>query len=328
MSSLSAHLREAGDHGRLAFHPECPICRDERLAGALPTDAIVSRRTQALFAAGVLAWSSATPVAVLAAEPDQEREGTAAPEQIAGIDPAANADFDPGGESTELPFDAGPPADTQAAPAPEEETEALEQEPATDEVAPVADAGDQASAQVPAEPSAPRPTESVAPQPTPEATPVAAPTPTPAEQAAKPTPSVADADSHIRALAPVQPRREERQESAGAPAPPVRTAPAPQPAPAVPASEPSETTTVYVAQVPAAPAPAANSKVSTARPGDRFHVVVAGESLWSISKDVLGADASVAQVARHVNRLWELNSERIGTGDPDLLMVGTRLALR
>ena len=63
-------------------------------------------------------------------------------------------------------------------------------------------------------------------------------------------------------------------------------------------------------------------------PATAFHVVLAGESLWSIAKDVLGDDASVAQIAREVNRLWELNSDRIGTGDPDLLMVGTRLALR
>ena len=53
-----------------------------------------------------------------------------------------------------------------------------------------------------------------------------------------------------------------------------------------------------------------------------------GESLWSIAKDLLGEDASVARIAREVNRLWELNSARIGTGEPDLLMVGTRIALR
>ena len=74
MASLSAHLREAGDHGALAFHPECPVCRDERLAGTLSADALVGRRTQALFAAGVLALSSATPTVALAQEPDQEQE--------------------------------------------------------------------------------------------------------------------------------------------------------------------------------------------------------------------------------------------------------------
>ena len=45
MASLSRHLREAGDHGRLGFHPACPVCCDERLAGTLPVDTIVSRRS-------------------------------------------------------------------------------------------------------------------------------------------------------------------------------------------------------------------------------------------------------------------------------------------
>jgi nucleoid-associated protein YgaU len=64
------------------------------------------------------------------------------------------------------------------------------------------------------------------------------------------------------------------------------------------------------------------------RKADRFHVVQRGESLWSIARDLLGHDASVARIAREVNRLWELNSERIGTGEPDLVMAGTRLVLR
>jgi hypothetical protein len=56
--------------------------------------------------------------------------------------------------------------------------------------------------------------------------------------------------------------------------------------------------------------------------------VLVGESLWSIATDVLGAGATPAQVAREVHRLWKLNRDRIGSGDPDLLAVGTRLALR
>ena len=37
-----------------------------------------------------------------------------------------------------------------------------------------------------------------------------------------------------------------------------------------------------------------------ARRGDRTHVVYAGESLWSIARDLLGPDASNAAVAHHV----------------------------
>jgi hypothetical protein len=62
--------------------------------------------------------------------------------------------------------------------------------------------------------------------------------------------------------------------------------------------------------------------------GERFHIVRPGESLWSIAKAQLAPDASVAAVAREVNRLWELNETRIATGSPDLLIAGTRLVLR
>src|SRR3954451_6024665 len=77
MASLTAHLREPGDHGRLPFHPACPVCSEQRLAGALPADALLTRRSQALLAAGVLAFSSVAPASVLAAEGDQVEVGTA-----------------------------------------------------------------------------------------------------------------------------------------------------------------------------------------------------------------------------------------------------------
>jgi nucleoid-associated protein YgaU len=100
-------------------------------------------------------------------------------------------------------------------------------------------------------------------------------------------------------------------------------------APAV-AAQPQVAPTAQVAR----PAAAAGATVVVrhagrpARAGDRVHVVFAGESLWSISRDVLGADATVADTAREVDRLWALNRARIGTGDRDLLPVGTRLVLR
>jgi len=108
-------------------------------------------------------------------------------------------------------------------------------------------------------------------------------------------------------------------------------APAPEPAPATEAVPVAESTTA------AQPAPEAAEPVSThvastnkggAAPGDRFHVVRPGESLWSIAADLLGERATVPRIAREVNRLWELNDDRIGTGRPDLLFAGTRLRLR
>jgi nucleoid-associated protein YgaU len=57
------------------------------------------------------------------------------------------------------------------------------------------------------------------------------------------------------------------------------------------------------------------------------HVVEAGQSLWLIAESVLGNDAGDAQVAAEVERLWQLNAERIGTGDPDLIYPGQELRL-
>src|SRR4051794_24800803 len=100
MASLSRHLREAGDHGRLGFHPACPVCCDERLAGALPVDTLVSRRSQALMAAGVLVFSSAAPASVLAAGGDQDQEGTV--DSVTTSDPALDPDA-VAGDAEELP---------------------------------------------------------------------------------------------------------------------------------------------------------------------------------------------------------------------------------
>jgi hypothetical protein len=61
---------------------------------------------------------------------------------------------------------------------------------------------------------------------------------------------------------------------------------------------------------------------------ERVHVVKPGESLWAIAEKRLGPRASDAEIAREVNRLWELNATKvIKTGDPDLILPGQRLRL-
>jgi hypothetical protein len=52
-----------------------------------------------------------------------------------------------------------------------------------------------------------------------------------------------------------------------------------------------------------------------------------GDSLWSIATRQLDSGASPAELARVVHMLWTLNEDRIATGDPDLLPVGTLLRL-
>ena len=55
-------------------------------------------------------------------------------------------------------------------------------------------------------------------------------------------------------------------------------------------------------------------------------VVEPGESLWSISQERLGPNASAAQVASETERIFELNQDRVG-GDPNLILVGQELML-
>ncbi|MGH2901517.1 MAG: LysM peptidoglycan-binding domain-containing protein [Solirubrobacteraceae bacterium] len=78
--------------------------------------------------------------------------------------------------------------------------------------------------------------------------------------------------------------------------------------------------------LPASPASASAS--DHAEPADRTHTIHPGESLWSIAGDLLGESATPTQIAREVHRLWEINEDVIATGDPNLLMIGTRLRLR
>jgi hypothetical protein len=317
VASLSAHLRQTEAHGQLSFHPECPICRAERLSGTLPAQASVARRAQAAVLAGVLAASAVTPTVAVAQEPDQVSEGTIAPEE-AGGDPALNPDFDPGGESDDLPFDAPDAPESEPALDPEPgDPGPLEQEPTTDVEGPVADAGDGAE-----EP------EAVAPAPVATATPTPSPTPSAPDAPESSQPPAVPVDE--QATPPAQPRDEGKAEREPSRRDRARDERAQQQRTAPVAVAPAETVAPTASTEPA-PVVAARVVVATrgsARPGDHVHVVRAGESLWSIARDFLGSDASPARIARKVNTLWELNGARIATGDPDLLMVGTELRLR
>jgi hypothetical protein len=324
MGSLTPHLLEPGDHGRLPFHPSCPVCRRERLLGTLSQEPVVSRRTQAVVASGVLAFSAGAPGLAVAAVPDRQAEGIAAPEDLPGAevdDPA----FDPGGE-TSLPFETAPAPsvtdddDGEGAP--------IDAEPIDDpdgRLAPlVAEDGDSAegdgsptSDEVP--PAIGDGTSGVTGTPSPPATapPVAVDVGVPDSPSTSPTHETQRDRRSEKRPAREGPELEEQTPVAQAPAPAV-----PPPAEenlTVPATQPASTTPSSAA--------AARERGSSLRDA-RAYVVQSGDSLWSIAKRLLGADASPAQIAREVNRLWSLNEERIATGDPDLLMVGTKLTLR
>ena len=79
----------------------------------------------------------------------------------------------------------------------------------------------------------------------------------------------------------------------------------------------------------AAPATQGSGTTRHSKPSDgRIHIVRPGESLWTIAEDLLGSDASATNIAAEVARLWEVNRERIPSGDPDLIAVGQQLKLR
>lgn len=325
MASLTAHLRRTDDHGRLPFHPGCPVCCGERLAGALPADAILGPRARAALATGVLAFSSATPAAVLAAEPVQEQEGASAPDQVPVDDAPSAPGFDPGGTPSDLPFTATPEAAAPPDPA-EDGTVPLEQEPATDEDAPLDDPGDGTGSQSPGDQPPTVPTDPVPAAPSPQPTVPAAPSEPPASPPAVETPATtpAEPEPDITAPKPDTTRGVHRSPRPSVPQT-LGAQRAPRPAPVVDLSAP---TTAHVAQAqPEASSPTVVNHRSAARHADGVHVVRRAESLWSIAADALGAGASAASIAREVNRLWDLNRDRIGTGDRDLILVGTRLTL-
>jgi hypothetical protein len=273
----------------------------------------------------MLAFSAALAAPVAAQEPDRTHEGTTPPE--APADPEADAPtFDPGGDTT-LPLDVGPTpsvgsGDDTGVGAP------LDAEPIRDpdapDPSPQSDAtpgltgeetptppGDEEPAD-PADPSADLPTQ---PGPAPTAQPDAS---TPQTQHLE-----AEARPSLRSAA-----RLTRRASVPAPIgrPPEPPLDGPHSALPIAASD----TTPRGSDAPA-PQLVVNTRARTTganRNGAKVHVVQPGESLWAIAENLLGSAASPARIAREVRRLWSLNEARIGTGDPDVLMVGTELRLR
>jgi LysM domain len=360
MSSLPSHLLllETGDHGRLDFHPSCPVCRRERLVGMLRSRPVVSRRLQAALATGVLAFSAAAPaVAAIPPERDRQQEGVAAPERPTSggrerlSDGVDDPDFDPGGD-TALPFAVGAP---DTAPTDEEDGDTglgppIDVEPREDPSAHVI-APDEPDSETPAGGDAPVPPAEAAPVPPPPAS--AEPTPAPPPPATMEAPAEADEpaspdsrgskeksepgrdrgspngttitrpDATTRTVEPRLSLQSSRPARAGDVAPTVPQLRETSPLPAQTARA-SASEQVAVAS-PSAPAEEGPRPLQGQA---RFYVVQSGDSLWSIARTLLGPSASPARIAREVDRLWELNKDRIGTGNPDLLMVGTKLRLR
>jgi len=302
----------------------------------LSPEPLISRRAQAALATGVLALSVASPGFALAQERDHQQEGRVAPEQrnlgqppVGGPGGQGGGElddpgFDPGGETT-LPFDVGPLSGPPQEDGDDGESEPLESEPIHDpdaRLAPLSEPGADVS-----------PTGYDAPVPPAESAPPAEPSPeTPVPQTRPPS---ADAPGRPDSSPPT-PRRERALEQTRPeqrrPRPDTFTISPQQPI-SPPPEMPSAAPLLAQASVPAQSAEDAEAgepgESAERLPSDaRFHVVEPGESLWSIATDLLGPRATGARIAREVTRLWELNEDRIGTGNPDVLPIGVKLRLR
>jgi hypothetical protein len=345
MGSLTAHLVESGGHGRLGFHPSCPVCCRERLFGSLASDAVVSRRAQAALASGVLALSAVGPPVAIAQEPDQQLEGGSGAGQPDGAETGSGAVVAPGSDSTggtvpstEVVPPAAPDLDPLTPPEADGgsvledvvpvETDPIEAPSTHPAPAPRVDEGGALEAGPDLPPPAPEPG-----VPEPDSS-VEAPEPAPTEaegsetlDSSEPSAPAEHPDGKARPeqSEEAKPRADSQRpaESPSAPQPSaVQSPPAPAQAEPVEAAPPEAPVQTAPAIDPATQPPPAST------PGGRFLLVQPGDSLWAIAKRLLGPNASPAEIARKVDRLWELNRERIGTGCPDLLLVGTKLRLR
>lgn len=299
MRSLSAHVRQSGSHGHLPFHPACAVCRAERLVGAPPDDALLSLRARSVLVAGLLAASAIPATPAIADEPDSEREGAL---DEGGSPPPSERDpgYGEGHGDGDLPEEGEQPPENEGRPV--EETPSQGTPPSND---------GRGNPETPA--AGPEGTRD--------------PTPrrprTPADPSATPSPSRGERPG--RSQSPERPPGGGRKPGERNRVAPVATPESGIGSKAPAAGAPARPESSSSAQT-AAGRSAGGAPVQPERVG-RTHVVRPGQSLWSIARGELGQRATPAQVAQLVNRLWELNLERIGTGDPDLIMAGTELRL-
>ena len=248
-------------------------------------------RVLAAALSAVLVFGTVSPGLAFASEADSEQEGAAPPGALPGLE--EGPELETGGEETAL------------------------------EELPGATSGGEESAPLESEP----PQESEPPPPPPEA-PAAAEVP-PASEEAPPGPDYSPAGKPATQAAPSVPVENEPMVA------PESSQPAPQPQPEARAEQaaPEAPPPVSPPEAPERSAPppgavpAGRGGAAGSLAGQTVHVVQAGECLWSIAEALLPAGADNGEIEAEVQRLWKLNADRIGTGDPSLVYAGTELRL-
>jgi len=251
------------------------------------------RRFLAVTLCSMLIVGSVFPGAALADESDSEGEGTSP-----SIELPESPDFDPSGEEADLEEEVPATGDD------EEEAGAVEVEPEVDTEAPSPEEVTSAVAEPPVEATTPAP--AAAPEPTLSAS-TSEPAPVP-QAATEPSSSEPVANQSITAPKQAHQRRHRASRQA--------------PREAAPPAEPVQ----REARPPRPVATAANDSGRNLT-GKHAYRVRPGDCLWAIAAELLPSSAGNAAIAQEVRRLWRLNASRIGTGDPNLLMVGTELRL-
>jgi resuscitation-promoting factor RpfA len=261
-----------------------------------------ARRALAAALCLLLVFSALAPAWAFAGEAESEGEGSVPPGPTAGLE--ESPEFEPSGEETALEVEVAAVGEEG-----EEEAASVESEPPPAPEAAGAELG------VEAEP------------PLAEATPPGAPaTPAdetgPAYETAPPPPAAVVEGAPLSAPPEAASGSTSSHGDRGEQAANVAAIPEAAPAP-LPPEVPERSVPI---QPPAAPVEHEGAPADLK--GREFHTVRSGESLWSIAAALLPTGASNAQIAAEVQRLWRLNKGRIGTGDPNVIRVGTVLRLR
>ncbi len=309
MATLHRHLQlQDAEHDRLEFRADCPHCQ-VRLAGRYPASRLLSHRAEATLATGAVLAGALLPAAGAAANFHGEITTRSTPAAVV-VDSGDQSVGDHARTNRSKPFN----GDGQTDPGGN----------ASGSVAADAAQAPNVQVDVPASPSSPQdPTRAPAPHraspprepPThsapPSSAPSAAQTPTPRAAGSSTSGSTAAAPSATPdASGGTRAARQHGSASALAPRGAAQRGGAGRGSP-------------KTGRGAASSVQASSSLVTVSS----HHVVRAGECLWTIAEHMLGDHASDARIAAAVERLWQLNAGRIGTGSPDLIYPGQRLTM-